>query len=153
VLEPRPPTGHPPIWIGSWGSDAGLRRVARLGDGWLASAYNTTPERIAGARVTLEAALDRRGRDPDGFPCSLASMWTYVTNDAAVRDARLRSLADMLNRPVDAIEGRVLVGSPESCAVLLRRHEAAGVDNVFVWPLADDEEQLERVIRDVAPIV
>jgi alkanesulfonate monooxygenase SsuD/methylene tetrahydromethanopterin reductase-like flavin-dependent oxidoreductase (luciferase family) len=38
-LEPRPnrPNG-PPIWIGSWGSEAGLRRVARLGDGWLASA-------------------------------------------------------------------------------------------------------------------
>jgi hypothetical protein len=40
-LEPKPlqePT--PPIWICSWGSDAGLRRVARFGDGWLASAYN-----------------------------------------------------------------------------------------------------------------
>jgi alkanesulfonate monooxygenase SsuD/methylene tetrahydromethanopterin reductase-like flavin-dependent oxidoreductase (luciferase family) len=153
VLEPTPAAGRPPIWIGSWGSEAGLRRVARLGDGWLASAYNTTPESIADARVTLAAALDRRNKDPDGFPCSLASMWTYVTGDAAVRDARLRSLADMLNRPVDAIEGRVLVGSPETCAGLLRRHEAAGVDNVFVWPLADNEEQLDRVIRDVAPMV
>jgi len=35
--------GPVPLWIGSWGSAAGLRRVARLGDGWLASAYNTTP--------------------------------------------------------------------------------------------------------------
>jgi Luciferase-like monooxygenase len=34
-----------PLWIGSWGSRAGLRRVAGAGDGWLASAYNTTPER------------------------------------------------------------------------------------------------------------
>jgi alkanesulfonate monooxygenase SsuD/methylene tetrahydromethanopterin reductase-like flavin-dependent oxidoreductase (luciferase family) len=43
-LAPRPPRPEgPPIWIGSWGSEAGLRRVARLGDGWLASAYNTTP--------------------------------------------------------------------------------------------------------------
>src|SRR4029077_6585213 len=30
----------PPIWIGSWGSAAGLKRVARLADGWLASGYN-----------------------------------------------------------------------------------------------------------------
>jgi alkanesulfonate monooxygenase SsuD/methylene tetrahydromethanopterin reductase-like flavin-dependent oxidoreductase (luciferase family) len=46
-LEPKPlqrPT--PPIWLGSWGSDAGLRRVARLADGWLASAYNTTPDQF-----------------------------------------------------------------------------------------------------------
>ena len=39
----------PPIWIGSWGSPAGLRRVARLADGWLASGYNTTPELFAQA--------------------------------------------------------------------------------------------------------
>src|SRR6266540_5650908 len=36
ALEPRP-AQHPgpPIWIGSWGSEAGLRRAAHLGDGWL----------------------------------------------------------------------------------------------------------------------
>src|SRR5215207_835407 len=33
VPAPRRPGGIP-LWIGSWGSDAGLRRVARLGDGW-----------------------------------------------------------------------------------------------------------------------
>ena len=42
-LLPVPRRAGPvPLWIGSWGSAAGLRRVARLGDGWLASAYNTT---------------------------------------------------------------------------------------------------------------
>jgi alkanesulfonate monooxygenase SsuD/methylene tetrahydromethanopterin reductase-like flavin-dependent oxidoreductase (luciferase family) len=46
-LEPLPVTpGGPPLWIGSWGSDSGLRRVARLGDGWVASAYNTTPQQF-----------------------------------------------------------------------------------------------------------
>jgi alkanesulfonate monooxygenase SsuD/methylene tetrahydromethanopterin reductase-like flavin-dependent oxidoreductase (luciferase family) len=53
-----------PIWVGSWGSAAGLRRVARLGDGWLASAYNTTPERLAAGRTSLDAALRSAGRDP-----------------------------------------------------------------------------------------
>ena len=47
-LEPRPTRDEgPPIWVGSWGSDAGLRRTARLADGWLASAYNTTPPDFA----------------------------------------------------------------------------------------------------------
>src|SRR3954452_16743388 len=36
---PRRPGGIS-LWIGSWGSKAGLRRVALLADGWLASAYN-----------------------------------------------------------------------------------------------------------------
>src|SRR5215212_9995845 len=53
-LEPYPTQQpSPPLWIGSWGSEAGLRRAARLGDGWLASAYNTTPEAFAGARERL----------------------------------------------------------------------------------------------------
>ena len=31
------PRQEVPLWIGSWGSEAGLRRVARLADGWLSS--------------------------------------------------------------------------------------------------------------------
>src|SRR3954469_1189363 len=45
---PRRPGGIP-LWIGSWGSKAGLRRVARLADGLLASAHNTTPPAVKGA--------------------------------------------------------------------------------------------------------
>jgi len=63
-LAPAPRrAGGIPLWIGSWGSDAGLRRVARLGDGWLASAYNTTPERFAQALKSLGEALGAAGKD------------------------------------------------------------------------------------------
>src|SRR5215208_1937860 len=65
---PRRPGGIP-LWIGSWGSQAGLRRVARLADGWLASAYNTTPDGFAAARAGL----------PDGFPSALSLIWTWIT--------------------------------------------------------------------------
>src|SRR5919198_3542609 len=48
-LEP-PPVQRPslPIWIGSWGSEAGLRRVARPADGRLGSARPgpPSPERV-----------------------------------------------------------------------------------------------------------
>ena len=69
ALAPRPAQdGGVPLWIGSWGSEAGLRRVARLADGWLASAYNTTPERFAAARaLSTESwrARTRRGAVPE----------------------------------------------------------------------------------------
>ena len=55
---PRRPGGIP-LWIGSWGSKAGLRRVARLGDGWLASAYNTTPDGFKAAKQSLSEQLRR----------------------------------------------------------------------------------------------
>ncbi len=58
-----------PLWIGSWGSRAGLARVARAGDGWLASAYNTTPERFsARARGPRRVRSRTVGGTRSGFP-------------------------------------------------------------------------------------
>jgi len=150
ALLPRPSqVDGPPIWVASWGSDAGLRRVARLGDGWIASAYNATPARIADARLKLAAALEREGRSLDGFPCALATMWTYVTDDGRVRDKWLAKLAAMLNRPVEQLSGRVLVGPAESCAAVVRQYAEAGIDRMFIWPVADAEVQLARFMQDV----
>ncbi len=153
-LEPRPmrPDG-PPIWIGSWGSDAGIRRVARLADGWLASAYNLSPAQVNAARAKLGDELAKRGRRLDGFPCSLATMWMYVTEDRRTRETHLSALAQMLGRPAVELHGRVLVGPAEDCAATLRAYADAGIDHVFVWPVADAPEQLERFMRDVAPLV
>jgi alkanesulfonate monooxygenase SsuD/methylene tetrahydromethanopterin reductase-like flavin-dependent oxidoreductase (luciferase family) len=115
--------------------------VARLGDGWLASAYNTTPEQVAA------------GRAEHGFSCAVATMWTFVTDDPEQRDRHLRRLAEMLRRSPDELAGRVLVGEPDRCADLLRRYDEAGANLLFVWPLADPERQLERVMREVVPLV
>ncbi|HVP82461.1 MAG TPA: LLM class flavin-dependent oxidoreductase, partial [Nitrososphaeraceae archaeon] len=43
---------HPPIFIGTWGSsEVGLKRVAKYGDGWMASAYNITPDKFKENRI------------------------------------------------------------------------------------------------------
>jgi alkanesulfonate monooxygenase SsuD/methylene tetrahydromethanopterin reductase-like flavin-dependent oxidoreductase (luciferase family) len=146
-LEPRPhrPDGIP-LWIGSWGSSAGLARVARAGDGWLASAYNTTPERFATARVALEQALRDRGREADGFPNALATMWTWVSKDRAEGDRVLIDLlAPLLRRNPDELRSQVCVGPAEHCAELLTRYAEAGCRRVYVWPLGAEPRQLELV--------
>ena len=149
ALEPRP--GPIPIWVGSWGSGAGLRRVARVGDGWLASAYNTDPAQVAAGRARLGVELARQGRSLAGFPCALATMWTYVTDDDGARRARLDELAAMLNRPAEPLAQQVLIGTVEHCASIVRAYADAGIDRLFIWPLADDEQQLERFRREVVP--
>lgn len=64
-LEPLPAQqSGPPIWIGSWGSEAGLRRVAHLAAGWLASGYNTTPQLFTEAWSILSANFEREGKEP-----------------------------------------------------------------------------------------
>ena len=144
--------GGIPLWIGSWGSAAGLRRVARLADGWLASAYNTTPERFATGRQLLTRELGRRGRESDEFPNALVTMWTWVTKDRPERDRVLRDvLAPLLKRDPDALGDQVCVGPTEHCAQLLSRYAAAGCQRVYLWPLGDERRQIELVASEVAP--
>jgi alkanesulfonate monooxygenase SsuD/methylene tetrahydromethanopterin reductase-like flavin-dependent oxidoreductase (luciferase family) len=150
-LAPGPwrPDGVP-LWIGSWGSSAGLARVARLGDGWLASAYNTTPERFATARQALAQRLEDGGRDADGFPNALATMWTWVAKDRAEADRVLTDvLAPVLRRNAHDLRPQVCVGSAEHCAELLTRYAQAGCERVYLWPLGDEARQLELVAEAV----
>lgn len=152
-LAPAPlRDGGIPIWIGSWGSPMGLRRVARLGDGWLASAYNTTPEQFEAARQRLAVELAQQGRASDDLPNALVTMWTWVTEDRAERERVLHDvLAPLLKRDPEELGDQVCVGSAERCAELLSRYARAGCDRVYLWPLGDEPRQLELVAGDVAP--
>jgi alkanesulfonate monooxygenase SsuD/methylene tetrahydromethanopterin reductase-like flavin-dependent oxidoreductase (luciferase family) len=154
-LAPAPRrAGGIPIWIGSWGSKAGLRRVARLGDGWLASAYNTTPDGFKDAKQRLSGQLDACDRDPDRFPNALATMWTWVTEDEREADRVLREvLAPMLKRDPDALRGQLCIGPAERCAQLLSRYAQAGCERVYLWPLGDEPRQIELAATAVLPAV
>jgi alkanesulfonate monooxygenase SsuD/methylene tetrahydromethanopterin reductase-like flavin-dependent oxidoreductase (luciferase family) len=146
-LTPLPrQEGGPPLFVGSWGTPAGLRRVARSGDGWLASAYNTTPDDFAAKLALLNGELDRAGRTAPGFPNALVTMWTWVTDDRSDAERVLTEiLAPMLNRDRDHLRGRVCIGSVAACAELLSQYAAAGCQRVFFWPMGDERRQVERV--------
>jgi alkanesulfonate monooxygenase SsuD/methylene tetrahydromethanopterin reductase-like flavin-dependent oxidoreductase (luciferase family) len=152
TLAPPPaqPKG-PRIWIGSWGSDAGMRRVARLADGWLASGYNATPESFTTTRATLDAMLESQGRDPTAFPSTMATTWLYVTDDPAEERAVTDQLSRMLRRPIEDVAGRLPIGSPAACLDLLGRYQRAGLGRVLLWPLKDEVHQLERVAAEIIP--
>ena len=152
TLSPHPaqPKG-PPIWIGSWGSTAGMRRVARLADGWLASGYNSTPEGFATALGNLRGMLEAEGRDPSTFPNTMATTWSYVTDDEAETRAVNERLSQMLRRPIEDVAGRLPIGSPAACVDLLGRYQDAGLQRVLLWPLKDEVRQLERVASEVIP--
>jgi alkanesulfonate monooxygenase SsuD/methylene tetrahydromethanopterin reductase-like flavin-dependent oxidoreductase (luciferase family) len=138
-LSPAPARpGGVPIWLASWGSRAGMRRVGRLGDGWFASAYNTTPEAFASARESL----------PTGFPNALVTMWTWITPSAEDADRVLREvLGPLLRRDPDTLRDKLCVGSPQQCAELLSRYAEAGCERVHLWPLGDEPRQIELAER------
>ena len=155
TLEPTPAQRPgPPIWIGSWGSAAGLKRVARLADGWLASGYNTTPDLFAQAWSDVQAELAARGRDATRFPNGIATMWCYVTEDRDRAEAILADLlAPLLDRPVEPLRSILPIGSAEECAQKVLAYERAGAQRIFLWPLADERAQLEMFRERVMPLI
>ena len=156
VLEP-PPVSHggPPLWIASWGSTAGLRRVAAAGDGWLASAYNTTPERFRTCLAALNRIRQSAGAGSVELPNALATTWLYVSEDSRRAEHMITDvLAPMLDRPADLIRELMLpIGPAEVCAERLTQFAEAGVQRIFLWPLGDEVGQLELFQRRVAPLV
>jgi alkanesulfonate monooxygenase SsuD/methylene tetrahydromethanopterin reductase-like flavin-dependent oxidoreductase (luciferase family) len=155
TLRPYPaqPLG-PPIWIGSWGSDPGLRRVARLGDGWLASAYNTTPELFRDSWDRLRSHLVGFDKDPERFPNGLATMWCYITEDS--REAErvyTERIFPVIDRPQEILRERLAIGPAEDFAEKLTAYRDAGVQRVFIWPVGDEVRQLELFKERVAPQV
>jgi probable F420-dependent oxidoreductase len=75
---------HPPIIFGGE-SDAAMRRVARLGDGWYG--YDLTPENLGRRLNSLDAALAGTGRDrsqiqvvvgPNRHPVTEQTLYEYA---------------------------------------------------------------------------
>jgi alkanesulfonate monooxygenase SsuD/methylene tetrahydromethanopterin reductase-like flavin-dependent oxidoreductase (luciferase family) len=152
-LDPLP-AEPPAIWFGSWGSDRRLAAMAGVADGWLASGYNTTPADFSEARARLDDHLRAAGRDPSGFPDTIATMWLYVSDDRrAAEQVRDEILAPTLQRPPVELAARLPVGSPEHCARVLTDYASAGAQRVLLWPVKDPIGQLEAFEMYVRPAV
>ena len=163
-LEPKP-VQRPglPIWIGSWGSEAGLRRVARLADGWLSSAGpgHQSPEQFAADVKRLNAFLVQESRNPAGFPSAVSTMAMFVSEDAeelarvggpgfVPRPAGV-GVAQPPGRPAEDAHAHDMVGTRAACIDKVRRWNAAGVGALFLVPRGPDPlGQMHTFMQEVA---
>ena len=144
-VQPKPfQKPHPPIYIGSWGSsEAGLKRVAKYGDGWMASAYNITPDKFKVKWKILLSYRQALGKDIQSFENSVMSMFGYIDND---RNRAHRMAKDVLSpalgRPTEELESLLLFGSPDHCLEKIRALSEAGVKRIHFWPVSDYLEQI-----------
>ena len=126
--------------------------MIRLGDGWVASAYHASVDDFIDARARLDTQLQRQGRTR--LPCAVATMWTYVTDDEGVADRLLRDLlAPALGRDPEQLRARVCIGPADRCLELLTRYRDAGCDRIYLWPVADEIEQLHRIATELLPLL
>jgi alkanesulfonate monooxygenase SsuD/methylene tetrahydromethanopterin reductase-like flavin-dependent oxidoreductase (luciferase family) len=77
---------HPPIHVGGE-SDAALRRVARLGQGWYS--FGRLPEDLPAALERLDGALAAEGRTRDDITLTVSPYMHPVTPESVGRYAEL----------------------------------------------------------------
>jgi alkanesulfonate monooxygenase SsuD/methylene tetrahydromethanopterin reductase-like flavin-dependent oxidoreductase (luciferase family) len=161
TLEPTPVQKPSlPIWIGSWGSNAGLRRVARLADGWLSSAGpgHQSPEQFAEDVKRLNVFLVQAGKDPATFPSAVSTMALFISEDAE-QLARIGGpgyvprpagvgVAQPDNRPLEDAHAHDMVGTRAECLDKVRRWKAAGVHALFLVPRGPDPLGQMRLFMD-----
>jgi probable F420-dependent oxidoreductase len=114
------------IWLGGTAPGA-LRRVGRLGDGWLASLI--TPEEAGAGRVVIQAAAAEAGREvePDHFGISLAVATEGIPDEmvAAVRERR-----------PDADPAALVAASWPDARRMIEAYVAQGLTKFVVRPAA-----------------
>ncbi len=138
TIEPKPiQTGGLPIWLASNDVDAGLRRVARLGDGWMNNIKSPETYRLCWDKIRGYAA--DLGRDPDTIQPGC-----YFTLAAGGKDAIIEGqnfLARYYNRSYDAIAKATLcvTGSWDEVIDRLEAYRQAGARTVVLRFAADDQ--------------
>jgi alkanesulfonate monooxygenase SsuD/methylene tetrahydromethanopterin reductase-like flavin-dependent oxidoreductase (luciferase family) len=152
TLAPRPnQKPHPPVLIGSWGSsDVGLRRVAKYGDGWIASAYNITPDKFREKWKTLLCYRKEIGKDTSQFDNSVVSMFGYFDNNKEkINNMISNVLSPALGRPADELKSLLLFGSVDECIKKIKALLEAGVNSIHFWPVNNYIEQIEIFSREI----
>jgi len=151
----RPPPrqqGGPPIWFAGR-SDSALRRIGRLGDGWLS--YVVTPEMYRAGLEKITAAASAREIAQFGTGHLL---FTRVDDsyekalDAATETLSVRYAMDFRA----AAKRYCALGTPEQVAERIRIFHAAGVRHVILDLLGPYElrpQQIERFAAEVAPLL
>ena len=131
TLEPKPvQPGGVPIWLASNNIEPGLRRVARMANGWLNNI--TDPQTYRDCLEKIRAYAAEAGRDPQAIEPGL-----YFTLAAGGREAIVEGqtfLSQYYNRPYDAVAKTMLcvMGSWEKVTAQIRAYHEAGARTVIL---------------------
>jgi alkanesulfonate monooxygenase SsuD/methylene tetrahydromethanopterin reductase-like flavin-dependent oxidoreductase (luciferase family) len=143
TLEPKPvQSGGVPIWLASNNVDPGLRRVARMGDGWLNNIISPDVYRECWDKICAYAV--EAGRDPKTIQPGL-----YVTVAAGGGEAAAegkRFIARYYDRPYEAVANAMLciIGSWNEVLDRIEAYRAAGARTLVIrFATSDQSGHLE----------
>jgi alkanesulfonate monooxygenase SsuD/methylene tetrahydromethanopterin reductase-like flavin-dependent oxidoreductase (luciferase family) len=138
TIEPKPAQpGGVPIWVASNNVEPGLKRVARLGDGWLNNIKSPEVFRECWEKIQNYAAGNHR--DPNSIHPAI-----YFTLAAGGKDAVVEGqtfLAQYYNRAYEAVASAMLcvTGSWDEVIDWMEKYIEAGARTVILRFAANDQ--------------
>jgi probable F420-dependent oxidoreductase len=150
TITPRPHQGASlPILLGA-GSDAGLARAGRIGDGWIAGGGGSA-QQFAANWEKVRAAAETAGR-PVGALQNAKLFYLWVDDDASAAQARVERYVHSYYGPRYDINNAVF-GPPAACAERLRAFIDAGCQTLILGPSGLDIRQLETIQQRLVPLL
>ncbi len=152
TIEPKPVQKDlPPLWIGGR-TEPALKRVARVGDGWLVS--QATPAEVGAGIQRIKELLVDYGREGEIEEDHYGALFSFCFADDASKG---RKMAEpyMLRRRTDVdYDEFSAFGPPEAVMGLIDRYIVAGATKFVARPACPPEhmqQQLEILGREVVP--
>lgn len=153
----RPPprqAGGPPIWFAGR-KDAALRRIGRLGDGYLA--YVISPEMYRTALATITEAAQAAGRTLGRFGTGHLLFTRIDTTYEAALDRATETLSVRYAMDFRKAAARYCaLGTPSQVAESIRGFHAAGVRHIaldLLGPYEQRNQQIEAFASQVMPLL
>ena len=142
-----------PLWLAGSGDNA-LRRVLRLGDGWLP--ISSSPQAFTVDWERLQFLGREMGRDAhDLHRCLYTTL--NVNADGAQAERELRAFIENyygISYEVQATRNGLCAGSPEQCIAWLKEFIVAGAQTILIrFGSPDQIGQLMRFAKEVLPNV
>jgi probable F420-dependent oxidoreductase len=152
-LGPKPQqAGGPPIWLAGGGEPA-LRRVGRIGDGWLP--YPPSAQAYARDWGAIQKTAGDEGRDGAIVPALYATVCVDEDPERASETLRA-SIERYYQVPLETIQAiqALFAGTAEQCAGWLGRYVEAGARHIVVRFAVDDHATaLAHFAASVLPLV
>ena len=155
AMQPPPrQQGGPPLWFAGR-TDAALRRIGRIGDGWLS--YVVTPDMYRDSLGKIAEAMEAAGRSVPSFG-SGHLLFTRIDDtyeaalEAATETLSVRYAMDFRK----AAARYCALGTPAQVAERIREFHAAGVRHVLLdmlGPYEDRQQQIERFAAEAMPLL
>jgi alkanesulfonate monooxygenase len=169
TVEPKPiQSPHPPIWFGSFGHtvddfnsvvDRVLRRVGRLGDGWVPQVYSTekkemiTSTKFRRAWDIIAEGAREANRNEDDIEIIFSHHYYIIEDKEAEKEKALKAVNRWLDADYEEAKNTYLIGSKTEILDNISEMTAdlPRVDRYIFTPATYEKEQLDRLTETVIP--